>query len=96
MAYGLKTMPKYIESVRKLGTDNLDVFESKNKEYGNAFQDSIKKYGLIAALTRMNDKFKRIETLILNDDKPSHESLKDSLLDLSNYCLMTAHEVDHD
>lgn len=89
-------MPKYIDDIRKLGMDNLDVFESKNKEYGNAFQNSVKKYGLIAALTRMNDKFNRIETLMLSEDKPSHESLKDSLLDLSNYCLLTAHEVDND
>lgn len=89
-------MPKYIDDIRKLGMDNLDVFESKNKEYGNAFQDSVKKYGLIAALTRMNDKFNRIETLMLSEDEPSHESLKDSLLDLSNYCLLTAYEVDND
>lgn len=89
-------MPKYIDDIRKLGLDNLDVFESKNKEYGNAFQESVKKYGLIAALTRMNDKFNRIETLMLSEDEPSHESLKDSLLDLSNYCLLTAYEVDND
>ena len=46
---------------------------------------------MIAALTRISDKFNRIETLILNDDKGTDdETVIDTLIDMANYCVMTA------
>lgn len=71
-----------------------DVYVDKNMKYGDAFAETIEKYGMIAALTRMNDKFNRIEQFIVNGFDDSEESLKDSLLDLANYCLMTVMEID--
>lgn len=71
-----------------------DVYVDKNMKYGDAFAETIEKYGMIAALTRMNDKFNRIEQFIVNGFEDSEESLKDSLLDLANYCLMTVMEID--
>lgn len=45
---------------------------------------------MIAALTRMSDKWNRLENLMLHGD-PSvcGEGVTDTLLDLANYCLMT-------
>ena len=71
-----------------------DVYVDKNMKYGDAFAETIEKYGMIAALTRMNDKFNRIEQFIVNGFEDSEESLKDALLDLANYCLMTVMEID--
>lgn len=46
---------------------------------------------MIAALTRISDKFNRIETLILNDDKGTDdETVIDTLIDMANYCVMTS------
>lgn len=70
-----------------------DTYLDKNRKYGDAFNDTIRKYGFISALTRMHDKFSRIESFILNGYEDSEESLVDSLLDLSNYCLMTVMEL---
>lgn len=68
-----------------------DTFVLKNKKYGNSFEISLDKYGIIAALTRISDKFNRAENLILtNDAGTSDETLMDTLLDLANYCVMTA------
>lgn len=68
-----------------------DTFVLKNKKYGNSFEISLDKYGIIAALTRISDKFNRAENLILtNDAGTSDETLIDTLLDLANYCVMTA------
>ena len=39
-----------------------DTYERKNHDYGDAFGQSVQKYGLIAALTRMGDKFNRMES----------------------------------
>jgi hypothetical protein len=70
------------------------VYKTKNAAYGDSFGRTIEKYGKIAALTRMSDKWNRIETLFLNTDiNPDEESVRDTLFDLANYCLMTIIEL---
>lgn len=68
-----------------------DIFAVKNEKYGNSFEISLNKYGNIAALTRIGDKFNRVENLILtaNSGTPD-ESVIDTLVDMANYCVMTA------
>lgn len=67
-----------------------ETYIQKNRAYGNSFDKSCDKYGPIAALTRMSDKWNRLETLLLDSDIPQgDESVKDTLLDLANYCIMT-------
>lgn len=71
-----------------------DTFEMKNEAYGNSFGKSVQKYGLIAALTRISDKFNRIENLILGGaNRVIDESVKDTLIDLASYCVMTLIEI---
>lgn len=67
-------------------------YEKKDAAYGNSFHVSVQKYGLIAALTRISDKFNRMENLILNNADANDESLEDTLLDLASYCIMTVME----
>lgn len=71
----------------------MDMYLKKNQDYGDSFHISVERYGLIAALTRMSDKFNRIENLILSDNKGNFESLEDSLRDLASYCIMTVMEL---
>lgn len=72
-----------------------DTFERKNSTYGNSFAKSVNKYGMIAALTRISDKFNRIENLILGgSNNVPDESIKDTLLDLACYSVMTLMEVE--
>ena len=73
-------------------TDKMnEVFAIKNKNYGNSFEISLDKYGIIAALTRLSDKFNRLETLILNrENGTADESIADTLIDMANYSVMTA------
>ena len=73
-----------------------NTYALKNQKYGDSFWESISKYGLIAALTRISDKFNRLEQLIINkeDGSDTDESLKDTLLDMANYCIMTAMALD--
>lgn len=71
------------------------TYVQKNQAYGDSFAESVKKFGLVAAATRMEDKHNRITNLIQNPDvDKGDESLKDSLLDLANYCIMTAMILD--
>lgn len=84
--------PYYVplNGMEHLLNQELSVYELKNQKYGDSFNKSVEKYGLISALTRMSDKWNRIENLILtHDNGTDDESLKDSLMDLANYCNMT-------
>lgn len=68
-----------------------DIFAVKNEKYGSSFEVSVDKYDMIAALTRISDKFNRIENLILNGDGGTDdETVMDTLIDMANYCVMTA------
>lgn len=67
-----------------------ELYHLKNQKYGNSFDKSVEKYGFVSALTRMSDKWNRIENLILTKDNGTEdESLIDSLMDLANYANMT-------
>lgn len=72
------------------------VFQLKNAAYGNSFMNSLKKFGLIAAIVRISDKIERINTLINNPTlNTNNESLQDSYEDLINYCIMTLVYLEH-
>lgn len=71
-----------------------DLYTRKNSDYGDSFGISVQKYGLISALTRISDKFNRLESLILNKNRlVEDEKLTDTLLDLASYCIMTCIEL---
>lgn len=72
-----------------------ETYKAKNSDYGDSFGISVRKYGLIAALTRLSDKFNRAERLILTGENKVNESLKDTLLDMASYCVMTVMELDN-
>lgn len=75
--------------------ENLhDTYVDKNNKYGDAFAETVEKYGNVAALTRMYDKFSRIETMVLNEIEDSEESVIDSALDLANYLVMFVMELE--
>ena len=77
-----------------LCTQMHELCVAKNKRYGDSFSKTVQHYGLISALTRMSDKWNRIETLILGRaGESADESLVDSLTDLANYCIMTVCEI---
>lgn len=84
-----------IEEHKKLVDFVHDVYVRKNHDYGDSFGKSFKKYGIIAALVRMEDKWNRLENLAGGTkQKVMDESIRDTCLDLANYCLMTIMELD--
>lgn len=66
-----------------------ETYKAKNADYGNSFEHSLYEFGLVAAVVRMNDKMNRIKSLIKSEAKVKDESIKDTLLDLANYSVMT-------
>ena len=71
-------------------TNNMvKTYAAKNHDYGNSFEQSCNKFGIIAAIVRMGDKMNRLETLVTKKAQVKDESIKDTLLDLANYSIMT-------
>lgn len=66
-----------------------EIYEEKNHDYGNSFDQSLQEFGLTASIVRMGDKINRIKSLSNKDIKVKDESIKDTLLDLANYAIMT-------
>lgn len=67
-----------------------DLQEKKNESYGNAFEQSCDKYGVVSALTRLNDKLNRLDSLYKSSEQSAFgESFSDTLTDLAAYAIMT-------
>lgn len=72
-----------------------ETYIQKNKAYGNSFTDTFEKLGVISAVTRITDKYNRLVNLATNPNVDiGDESIKDTLLDMANYCIMTYMELD--
>lgn len=81
--------PTNVTRFREVASKMADMYAAKNHDYGDSFGRSIEKYGPIAGLTRISDKFNRLETLLLGaDNRVSDEKVADTLLDLANYSIM--------
>lgn len=88
----LSQQPKLKGNVQQfmdITTDMTKTYEAKNHDYGNSFDQSLYKFGLIASIVRMNDKMNRLETLASKKAEVKDESIEDTLLDLANYSIMT-------
>ena len=72
----------------------INLFKSKNIAYDDSFGKTFRKYGAISSLTRISDKFNRIEALILGAaNSVTDERLEDTLEDMANYCMMLSYEL---
>lgn len=81
--------------LEELMDELLETFVAKNEDYGDSFADSFKEFGMTSAVVRMNDKMNRIKSLSKKGDRQvKDESLRDSLMDLANYALMTVVELE--
>lgn len=83
-----------VEMFRTLANEMADLYEKKNAAYGNSFSRSVEKYGIIAGLTRLSDKFNRAENLILGaKNDVADEGLADTLMDMASYSIMLLMEL---
>lgn len=69
--------------------DMTELYERKNKDYGNSFDKTLNEFGIVAGLIRLNDKMNRIKSIYNKDISVKDESLEDTLIDLANYAVMT-------
>lgn len=77
-----------------------DLYARKNHDYGDSFHQTFVEEGLAMARIRLGDKFSRFKTLSRvspadsTQQQVTDESIRDTLLDLANYAIMTVLELD--
>lgn len=72
-----------------------NIHTAKQNAYGNSFSETLAEFGLVAALTRITDKMNRLKSLYKKGlEETGGESVRDTLLDLANYAVMTLAEMD--
>jgi hypothetical protein len=79
---------------RAIIEEMIKLHTAKNKDYGNAFTQSYAEFGTTMCVIRINDKLNRFKTLIKQDNEVKTESIKDTLIDLANYAVMTIMEIE--
>lgn len=83
-----------IQRHKRLLFEIHNTYKAKNHDYEGSFERSFKKFGLIAPVVRMSDKMSRLEALCTKQAQVKDESIRDTLLDLANYAIMTVMELD--
>jgi hypothetical protein len=73
-----------------------DLLIRKNHDYGDSFSKQFAKYGVLSGMIRMDDKMRRLETLIDGEEAQVAESIEDTVADLAGYALLTLVELRKD
>lgn len=81
------------EKFRQITTEMLNTYIAKNHDYGDSFSKSFEEFGLISSIIRLSDKLNRLKKL-KNSTAKTDEPIRDTLLDMANYCILTIMELD--
>lgn len=72
-----------------------ELYHRKNLDYGDSFHLSFLEEGLAMPRIRLGDKYLRFKALTSGEkQRVSDESIRDTLIDLANYSIMTIMELD--
>lgn len=88
------------EKFKKVTEEMKELYELKNKNYGDSFSKSFDEYGLTMVCIRLEDKLRRLKSLNKQMQSSSsevnydNESIRDTLIDLANYSVMAIMEID--
>lgn len=73
----------------KVTHEMMDLYIRKRQDYGNSFDKSLDEDGLLVSKIRLGDKYSRFCSLIKTEGLVKDEGIRDTLIDLANYAIMT-------
>ena len=88
-------LPEEAAQFKEIVKGMISTYIRKNHDYGNSFDKSLDKFGLVASVVRIGDKMNRIESLVQKKAMVQDESIRDTLLDMANYAIMTVMWMDN-
>lgn len=84
-----------IERHMQLCQELNKIYTKKNHDYGDSFHTTYIEEGMAMPRIRLSDKLNRFKNLTQNKEiHVGSESIRDTLMDLANYALMTVLEID--
>lgn len=94
MAYTEKEHQQKVNAFEDVTLTLRNLYEAKNRDYNDSFGQSFEKWGLPMSCIRLGDKLNRLESFAQGKDmKVKDESVRDTLMDLANYAIMTLVEL---
>ena len=83
-----------VDRFKEITDKMFETFKAKNHDYGSSFSNLFKECGMTYAYGHMAEKLERVKSLMKDEAKVNGEGMKDSLLDLANYAILTVMEID--
>ena len=94
MAYTEKQHQQKANAFEDVTINLRNLYDAKNRDYGDSFGQSFQKWGLPMACIRLGDKLNRLESFAQKKDmQVNDESVEDTLMDMANYAIMTLVEM---
>ena len=94
MAYTEKQHQEKVNAFEDVTIALRNLYDAKNRDYGDSFGQSFEKWGLPMSCIRLGDKLNRLESFARKKDMlVTDESVEDTLKDLANYAIMTLVEM---
>ena len=91
----ISTPPTDADKFEAITKKMHSIFRKKNHDYGNSFEQSLNEEGLAASRIRIGDKWNRFKQLSKGAEaQVNDESLRDTLIDMANYAIMTVMWLD--
>ena len=83
-----------VDRFKEITDKMFETFKAKNHDYGSSFSNLFKECGMTYAYGHMAEKLERVKSLMKDEAKVKGERMKDSLLDLANYAILTVMEIE--
>lgn len=92
-----KTEPVNITLHAAICDELKDLYRRKNADYGDSFHKTFIEEGMAMARIRLSDKMERFKRLTRSGEQNvKDESVRDTLIDLANYAIMTIVEMERE
>lgn len=95
MSYTEKEHQMKVNAFEDVAIELRNIYDAKNRDYGDSFSQSFKEEGMAMVRIRLGDKLNRLKNLTRGaEQQVKDESVRDTLIDLANYAIMTIMELD--
>lgn len=95
MAYTQKQHDTKVNTFEDVTINLRGLYDKKNRDYSDSFGKSFEEWGLPMVCIRLNDKLNRLSSFAKNQEmQVKDESVRDTLMDLANYAIMTLVEME--
>ena len=94
MAYTEKQHQEKVNAFEDVTLDLRNLYDAKNRDYGDSFSKSFEQWGLPMVCIRLSDKLNRLSSFAKGQDmQVADEKVEDTLMDMANYAIMALVEL---